>query len=380
MAESNISKNKLQKQLHKILNSKTFKKSARNSTLLEFLFTSYLEDTLLKEQVIGYAIFKEKYDIDKNDSTIRVYMRNLRLKLEEYYNNEGVNDSIVFKIEKGQYNLSCIQNKRAPKNNKILFFSIGGFLILCTVVSIFFLKSNNIKDNLWSPFFKNNTLLFISDEFLFFQKIDKHKEFKKNNIEIVRRYNINNTDDLKQKTTNTVATKFTYFTKLAPHVTKTLGKWFWKHNSDFSIYNETAFKEDNLKNNNIIFTGLIKPNGAGSKLALIDSKEIKYVHDGFIVNKKGNTKTYISHQEDNKRIDYALLSFKTLENGKSVIFAYSNHDFGTISLIDKITNEEWLKKLYKQIPKNNNNFISIFKVTGINYTELSTELVALEIL
>ncbi|MGO9088933.1 MAG: hypothetical protein ACLQBK_27330 [Candidatus Sulfotelmatobacter sp.] len=76
--------------------------------LLQYLAKQSLEhpDASLKEYQIATEVYGRQADFDPQvDSTIRVQVGRLRLKLAEYYASEGANDPIVVKIPKGSYHL-----------------------------------------------------------------------------------------------------------------------------------------------------------------------------------------------------------------------------------------------------------------------------------
>jgi len=78
------------------------------SRLLQYCAKQSLEhpDELLKEYQIAREVYGRKADFDpQSDSCVRVQAKSLRLKLAEYYANEGANDQLVVTIPKGSYHL-----------------------------------------------------------------------------------------------------------------------------------------------------------------------------------------------------------------------------------------------------------------------------------
>jgi hypothetical protein len=91
---------------HSIVDSETFRRSNRLKVLLLHLcdraFTGHSEE--LTEQQIGMAVFGKAADYDSaNENVVRVAARQLRLKLQEYFNTEGHGHSKVLVIPKGSY-------------------------------------------------------------------------------------------------------------------------------------------------------------------------------------------------------------------------------------------------------------------------------------
>src|SRR6516164_3930269 len=101
--------------VQKIVSSPPFQKSARLRDLLEYLtertIHGHAQD--LTEVHIGNALFHKPAGYDPlEDSSVRVHVRQLRLKLHEYFDEEGRNEPLILTIPKGSYSLIF---KAAPK-------------------------------------------------------------------------------------------------------------------------------------------------------------------------------------------------------------------------------------------------------------------------
>ena len=100
----NFDRELINRQLKKIIESRHFNKSKISCDLLEYLVSTSLEEKSPKEFTIGIELFGKKYGEEtKPDANIRVYIHNLRKKLNDYYEEEGSKDPLVFEIEKGKY-------------------------------------------------------------------------------------------------------------------------------------------------------------------------------------------------------------------------------------------------------------------------------------
>jgi hypothetical protein len=92
--------------IERIVASPPFQKSARLKDLLCFLaersIHGHAQD--LTEHRIGSAVFGKARDYSVvEDSSVRVHVRQLRLKLHEYFDGEGRHESVVVEIPKGAY-------------------------------------------------------------------------------------------------------------------------------------------------------------------------------------------------------------------------------------------------------------------------------------
>jgi hypothetical protein len=92
--------------VQRIVSSPHFQKSTRLRELLQYIVEQTLRGNAheLTEQHIGNALFHKPSDYSPlEDSSVRVHVRQLRLKLHEYFDGDGRNEPIVLEIPKGSY-------------------------------------------------------------------------------------------------------------------------------------------------------------------------------------------------------------------------------------------------------------------------------------
>jgi hypothetical protein len=92
--------------IERITASTSFQKSARLRDLLRFLAerTLHGQPQDLSEHRIGSAVFGKAQDYSVvEDSSVRVHVRQLRLKLHEYFDGEGRDETSIVEIPKGAY-------------------------------------------------------------------------------------------------------------------------------------------------------------------------------------------------------------------------------------------------------------------------------------
>jgi hypothetical protein len=92
--------------IERITASPSFQKSARIRDLLRYMADRTLRGSAsdLSEHCIGSAVFgkAQNYSVVE-DSSVRVHVRQLRLKLHEYFDGEGRNEPSIVEIPKGSY-------------------------------------------------------------------------------------------------------------------------------------------------------------------------------------------------------------------------------------------------------------------------------------
>ena len=92
--------------IERITNSASFQKSARIRDLLRYIAERSLRGCAkdLTEHRIGSVVFGKLEDYSVvEDSSVRVHVRQLRLRLHEYFQGEGRREALVVEIPKGAY-------------------------------------------------------------------------------------------------------------------------------------------------------------------------------------------------------------------------------------------------------------------------------------
>jgi TolB-like protein len=96
----------IREQLERVLASETFATAGRLSRLLRYLVERTLagEGDQLKEYVLGTEVFDRSGSYDPRlDSIVRVEVRRLRSRLEDYYREPGAADRVIITIPRGNY-------------------------------------------------------------------------------------------------------------------------------------------------------------------------------------------------------------------------------------------------------------------------------------
>ncbi len=92
--------------VQRIISSPPFQKGTRLRDLLQYITEQTIRGHAheLTEHHIGNALFHKPSDYSPlEDSSVRVHARQLRLKLHEYFNEDGRNESLILEIPKGAY-------------------------------------------------------------------------------------------------------------------------------------------------------------------------------------------------------------------------------------------------------------------------------------
>ena len=113
-----------QEELLRILASRTFSKSPRLCSMLEFIVRHSVEGrhAELTEQQIGIQVFGRAPGYNSSDDTIvRGTARHLRQRLDQYYASEGLHDPLRIDIPRGGY----VANFASPPAVELLTPAVG---------------------------------------------------------------------------------------------------------------------------------------------------------------------------------------------------------------------------------------------------------------
>jgi hypothetical protein len=133
--------------IERIAASSSFQKSARVKDLLRYMAerTLHGQPQDLSEHRIGSAVFGKPEDYSVvEDSSVRVHVRQLRLKLHEYFDGEGRGEPVIVEIPKGAYTtlFRTVEQKSAePAQAEPLKQSIGLRLLPWALAAVFFISA-----------------------------------------------------------------------------------------------------------------------------------------------------------------------------------------------------------------------------------------------
>ena len=383
----------INKYLNKIVESRHFVKSRISCDLLIYLVEASLKGKNPKEYTIGIELFGKKYDDDsKPDSNIRVYIHTVRKKLKDYYENEGSKDPVIFVIEKGKYKVRFDSPKehRKPIKNVFLIPFIISFVAL-VIVSSFMVNSLQKKNNpwkdlpLWQNFAENekNTLLVLGDYFVF------NGVLPTGNIGVYRDFSINSEveyEHLLDKNPELIQTlsksNLTYLSKMAVYCQSNIHKVFTQTGASIDVKLSSDIQPDDLKENNIIFVGNYKNMGIFENIVkeMGFSFGISSASKQFIFSNDPCAEVFEPGTNNYKETDYALVINTEGFSNNRFLFFLSTQDIGNISVVNQLTNIEYLKQFAKDNLQsiNTNDFRALYQVEGINKTDLSFELIRVE--
>ncbi|MBN2281086.1 MAG: winged helix-turn-helix domain-containing protein [Candidatus Marinimicrobia bacterium] len=393
-----IKNKKIDKYLLKIISSDEFSESKRYQELMNYLVKAALEDIIPKEITIAHDVFGKSFDDDtKNDTQVRVYIHNLRKKLDSYYQREGKNDEIIFEIPKGHYKVSFYdrKNKKTAFVQKSFLIVNLIFMVLMLTTTMIILSGNRTRTSdklltespLWRDFIGNEepVLIVIGDYYLY----RLENLFGEQSHLYIRDYKINSDNDLEEfvakKQPDSVSVKMTNHTllgKMAPWTVSELTRIMTLCRQEFDLKLSSALQWQDLDKYNIIFIGTFKSLGILNEL--VSDRNFSYTIQPNTLNYhdlvSDSTFAYISTSSTIDKAyedDFsAVVKLPISEHTSALIFS-STRDIGCIATVKHLTNPKTLiqfEKEHQLMAPQNRYFESIFKIQGFERNVNSVDL------
>ncbi|WP_282133999.1 hypothetical protein [Seonamhaeicola maritimus] len=377
--------------LEKIISSKSFGKSSTYANLLRYLVDSTLNKNVPKETTIASEIFG-RTDFDPSQNTlVRVYVYNLRKKLEAFYKNEGKDEKKVLKIPKGSYEVLLIDRKsenKLQKENKFkpILISVISLLLISVFLNLLQLKSNKHsspvqESKLWNGLLSKEQALTVAIGDLFiYEEIDTIS----NSIKTIRNATVNSLSEFESLTTenesNHIAyqpSEYTFLIYNSALWIKDLTNIFTENDKNFTVRNMARFNPKALQDGDFVVLGMIKTFGLFRDYTETTAFPYNTELDAIIyTDKDGQTKPLRPFGDPNEyHTDYGIIMKIPGSNSNDIYLFGGIWDTGASQSLKYFTDENLLTELEKQMQSKFGNipeyYEVLFEVKGIDRMELN---------
>jgi len=388
-----MNQKKIEHILEKILQSNEFRGSESFCRLLQYLVKKSLDGDPPKESTIAIDVFDKNISSDHfESSSVRVYMHNLRQKLNSYYLNEGKDDEIRLRIPKGHY---LVKFEPANRDKKHEFYKIlipVNIILLVIIFALLFFNPVNFNSgihdystnsHMWNAYIHDDKplLLVFGDYYLY-------EDRALNRSRYVRDYLVNSLDDFQALVSGNPGLAYVY--QASNHTL--LGKFAISCLHDLSGFFNACGKEteimlgsnlqwEDLNRNNIVFVGSFKTLRLFKNL--LNDHNFEYIiSPNTLIFKDRSKDTTYSYQAPKDHAtgqvkDYAILSRFPGPNQNIITIFSSTHDVGHISTVKYFTSTKSLEKFEKEyFPAENSEYFfdALFEVQGFLRTGFQPKL------
>ena len=256
-----------------ILESPEFKESQRYRELLQYLVEESLAGRSPKESTIGMRFFGKEVSFNsKDDATVRVYINNLRKKLEHYHLTSGKSHPYQLSIPVGHYKVEFLPTNEAEAspgiNRMYLFYGLLAVAIIASFLAGYLTGSSRqpipetsvVPNPIWTDFVKpgSRPTLFVLGDYFFLRERGAISAY-------YRTITINTPADLQDRLRRdpTFARRyeqndFTFLRPSAPWGLAQILPIIQKSKSGYSIKLASQFTMSDFKANNVVFIGSLK--------------------------------------------------------------------------------------------------------------------------
>jgi hypothetical protein len=391
---------KKQQILEEILASPEFKDSKRYQDLLKYLVEETLAGNSPKEITIGMKFFDRGNKFDpKEDTTVRVYINNLRKKLDHYYLTCPTPIMYKLIIPKGHYQVEFLEIEQlasilTPENTHSFRFNklyIIALLIIVFIIgfisaSLFTGEKNNSKNNnnpIWNEFVKPNgrpTLVLLGDYFFLFERPQQDETLGR----FIRDLRINSPEDFKQMVRNNqefaklyVPGNFTYLRPSATWGLNFISPILQNSPNKYSLKLASQFTMDDAKTNNIVFIGSFKNLYNLQKILHLFKLDYNLSPAGFHILGSDSNKLFSpgEFKGGNYERDYAIVAKAQGPEESTILLLMGFAETGIIEAAKFVSEPENSQKYYSGSELTNNPyFTAIIETEGINQSIMKTHI------
>ena len=393
--------------------------------LFDYLAQCTASGRVPKEVEVAVEVFGKQATADlSQDASVRVYVHNLRRKLEQYYSEAGRNEPLMLTLPKGEYRLALVPNPLcaaapaaiAQTVLPTVVESAGvqmpaarahrglGLLVLAAVLGVLFgfggawwLRTppqsplTVVRQNpFWAPILTGTrpVLLVIGDYYLFG---DTGGDQSMNVTRLIRDFNINSRTDLQNYLVSNPKDAERY---------QDVGLGYLPTSSAYAISGllpvlavvkprlrvmlASDLNPVMMKSSDVIYVGLLSGMGllqgvtfAGSRYQLGDSFDEfidRGTHQHYVSQAVDYADDHFRRMPDAMYLDYGYLSSFTGPTGNRVIVVAGMQDEGLRQAVDFADDAGSLGQLTQQV-SGHKDMEALLEVSAMNHLNLSGHLV-----
>jgi len=384
--------------VEEIIKSKSFGNSTTYANLFRYLVECTISNEIPKETTIAAEIFGKK-NFDPSQSTlIRVYVYNLRKKLDTYYQSEGVDYKERIQIPKGSYAVQIVESQEMNNEHNRFFekkwlIPLLGILLSSLALNIYFGATNQNKalvkrNGLWADLIKSEfpKMLVLGNLFVY-----SERDTTSSLTRTIRGPNINTIQEFesfrsKNEKSHIEIEPLTYTHLIlgSTHWIKNLSEIFYSIDRDYTIRTMSRFNPKQLQEYDIIVVGMQKTLGVFRTIHKNSMFEYDIEKDAFSYQTSTEKEPKIyqpTGNADSYHTDYGLMAKIPGANNNTIYLFSGLWDTGATQSLKNFTDvklltemEAQLKLKFGSLPKYYEVF---FEVNGIDRMELSSKILYL---
>ena len=391
-------------QARKIIDCGALGRSRSYVRLLEYLVECAHQDRRPKEVEIAADVFDKGREFDPNqDAFVRVYVHNLRRKLDRFYASQPDGEGMRLAIPKGEYRLAVTPMEAAVPERPVRFArsvwaaAVAALLVINLIAVVAFRNAATPPDGvqdvaetaLWSGLLNEDfPLLVVVGDYYIFAELDGFGNVQR----LVREFDINSSEDLDRLfvtdpdlLASYMDLDLTYLPRGSASALSELLRVVNAAGKPVEISTMTEMRVADLKSHHIIYLGYISALGtlmdfvfAASHLRVGQSfDELQNQQTGEYYNSGAGIPGKSNYE------DYGLVSTFPGPEGNQFLIVAGTRDTGLMHAAQAITSLEDIGELEDGVVTESAAapaFEALYEVTGFDRINLDAMLVYKSIL
>ncbi len=391
----------------RIITSGALGRSKNYRALLQYLVQCSIEGKPPKELEIAIDVLGRNNDFDVSvDSTVRVYVHQLRKKLDAYFEKQGAEEDYRIVVPKGSYTLSVIPSIKKIENPSSLFnqqsqgnlntgLLIAGLVLL--IVNLAYMLSVNYSSPamvsqsaaehpVWDSVLKDEQpILLVMGDYYIFGELNANGNIAR----MVREFNVNSRSDLEElqfsdieKAENYLDLDLSYMPEGSAFALAKIVPILQASGKTVNITMMSDLTTPDIRNNHIVYIGYIS--------ALEKLTDLTFAGSGLRIGRSYdellNTETqeyYTSDaglpEEGQPFRDYGMFAKFPASIDTQVVLISGMRDAGLMHTAQALSDTETLDDLIVAIENDTEeaiaSFEALFEVFGVDRLNFDSNLV-----
>ncbi len=393
----------LHEEITRIVASGVLGRSRTYAKLLEFLVRCSLAGRAPKEVEIAAEVFGKGAEFDPNqDSLVRVYMHNLRQKLEQYANQRGDQPGFRLSIPRGEYRLvieaatddaaTAAHADAGHGRGRRLALALGAVAVLLVFNAVLLASLRGAgtetpfqqvaRSSIWAGLLEDDVpLLVVVGDYYIFAELDDYGRVKR----LVRDFDINSAEDLDdlflyspELAEQYYDLDLTYLPQSSAFAIADLLRIVYAAGKPVRVTPMSELSATDLKSTHVIYVGYISALDTLSEFVFAASGlAVGATYDELRNEATGEVFTsgagMLRYDQRNYR-DYGLVSTFPGPSGNQFLIVAGTRDEGVMQAAQALTNPSDVTELVDRVG-DSPAFEVLYEVTGFDRMNLHAMLV-----
>ena len=386
----------------KIAESGILGRSRAYRRLLAYLVRRSEDSDRPKEIEIAIDVFDKGSDFNPNqDSLVRVYVHNLRQKLDKYYAKHPDSDGMRLAIPKGEYRLAFVPDTpavqgRGVSNMPPLWLSVVAALLVLNLAAVLVFEwgsvpAGNYEEVASSPVWEDILgeefpLLVVVGDYYIFGELDEAGNVSR----LVREFDVNSSDDLDDLfvyepdlQANYLDLDLTYLPQGSAFALKDLLRVVYTSNKPVRVTSMSELRVADLKSHDILYVGYIS--ALGTLMDFVFASSGLRVGESYDELLNWRTGEYFTSgaglPEQGNYQDYGLISTFPGPDGNQFLIVAGTRDSGVMHTAQALSAPADIATLEQALALGSESgppaFEALYEVTGFDRMNLDAMVVYL---